>query len=460
MIKTKRVIAFILLITFLASLIFVGKVASTDAKKNSNTKKKITMTVGQKKTIKLNKNVKIKWKTSNKKVVSVSKKGVIKAKKVGKAKVTAKSPNKKVQYIVKVNKKSENITPPESNKIVGNYIKLFFNVNQKTISTATNTITGTLSFSGYESIVKILVNDKFVTQKEFTSNEVEFSIEVNLSKFQNGDKLTIRREYIGDSDQKYNIWDDQKEYTLYTVPETPAPTAGPKATPTPKVVADAWLLFGVDQQTITVDTKKITGKLSFNKYKSAIKVYVNNNLIAQKDFVNGQEEFSINVDFSYYNPGDNIVIFRQYIGDYIPNKGIWDQQKTYTLCTSSGIVPTPTPLPPNYDWYYEGEPHEKGVILLTLNEPTDAKTVCAMLNNVEIEDIEDIYKTFYDRFKDDYSANSDAVEIIKNNIGKQYTITLVDKSDDFLYKTIVSLNANPLVKYAGVNHIVGPAVIW
>jgi len=54
MIKTKRVIAFILLITFLASLIFIGKVASTDAKKNSNTKKKITMTVGQKKTIKLN----------------------------------------------------------------------------------------------------------------------------------------------------------------------------------------------------------------------------------------------------------------------------------------------------------------------------------------------------------------------------------------------------------------------
>ena len=111
MIKTKRVIAFILLITFLVSLIFVGKVASTDAKNNSNTKKKITMTVGQKKTIKLNKNVKIKWKSDNKKVVTVNKKGVIKAKKVGKAKVTAKLPNKKVQYTVKVNKTSENKTP-------------------------------------------------------------------------------------------------------------------------------------------------------------------------------------------------------------------------------------------------------------------------------------------------------------------------------------------------------------
>ena len=111
MTKTKRIIAFILLITILASLIFIGKVANIEAKKNSNTKKKITMTVGQKKTIKLNKNVKIKWKTSNKKVVSVSKKGVIKAKKVGKAKVTAKLPNKKVQYTVKVNKKPDNKTP-------------------------------------------------------------------------------------------------------------------------------------------------------------------------------------------------------------------------------------------------------------------------------------------------------------------------------------------------------------
>ena len=185
-----------------------------------------------------------------------------------------------------------------------------------------------------------------------------------------------------------------------------------------------------------------------------------NILIAQKDFVNEQQDFSINVDFSNYTPGDSIVISRQYIGEYIPNTGVWNVEKTYTLCDSNGIIPTPTPLPPNYDWYYEDEPHEKGVILLTLNEPTDVDTVCAMLNNVEIEDIEDIYKTFYDRFKDDDSANSDAVEIIKNNIGTQYTITLVDKSDDFLYKTIVSLNANPLVKYAGVNHIVGPAVIW
>ena len=281
-----------------------------------------------------------------------------------------------------------------------------------------------------------------------------------MSQYKTGDKLTIRREYIGENKPNFAVWNETKQYILYTVTETPAPTIGPDHTPEPEIVADAWLLFGVDQETLTVDTKKITGILDFNMYESAIKVYVNNNLIAQKDFVNGQQDFTINVDFSNYTPGDSIVISRQYIGEYIPNTGVWNEQKTYTLCTSSGIVPTPTPLPPNYDWYYEGEPHEKGVILLTLNKPTDAKTVCAMLNDAEIEDIEDIYKTFYDRFKDDDSANSDAVEIIKNNIGTQYTITLVDKSDDFLYKTIVSLNANPLVKYAGVNHIVGPAVIW
>ena len=121
----KQLISYILVLTMLVSILFKGTVTNVDAKKASITKKKITMTVGQKKVIKLKGKTKIKWKTSNKKVVTVNKEGAIKAKKVGKAKITASFSDKKIQYIVRVNKKKDDPSatpaphPSRRNRLTG-----------------------------------------------------------------------------------------------------------------------------------------------------------------------------------------------------------------------------------------------------------------------------------------------------------------------------------------------------
>ena len=98
----KQIIAFMLVLTMIASVCFWGNVATIDAKKTSIIKKKITMTVGQKKVIKIKKNAKIKWKSSNKKVLKVNKKGKVTALKPGKCTVKVVNNKKKVVYKIKV----------------------------------------------------------------------------------------------------------------------------------------------------------------------------------------------------------------------------------------------------------------------------------------------------------------------------------------------------------------------
>lgn len=98
----KKIIAGILTVSMLCSLgTGIGEVKA--AKKVKLNKTKITLKVGQKKTLKVTPvTKKVKWSTSKKSVASVSQKGVVKAKTKGKAVITAKVGKKKYKCKVMV----------------------------------------------------------------------------------------------------------------------------------------------------------------------------------------------------------------------------------------------------------------------------------------------------------------------------------------------------------------------
>lgn len=126
--------------------------------------------------------------------------------------------------------------------------------------------------------------------------------------------------------------------------ETPKPTEMPKSTeepnvtatpdPTPvHVTADAWLLFSVEQEIITTDTKYISGILDFSGYDSVVKVIVDGKQVASKEFLNDEKTYNIEVDFSNYKEGCQVVVSRKYLGDNALNGSlyVWDQHKQFIL---------------------------------------------------------------------------------------------------------------------------------
>lgn len=126
--------------------------------------------------------------------------------------------------------------------------------------------------------------------------------------------------------------------------ETPKPTEMPKSTeepnvtatpdPTPvHVTADAWLLFSVEQEIITTDTKYISGILDFSGYDSVVKVIVDGKQVASKEFLNDEKTYNIEVDFSNYKEGCQVVVSRKYLGDNALNGSLYvrDQHKQFIL---------------------------------------------------------------------------------------------------------------------------------
>ena len=84
-------------------------------------KKKVTIKVGGKVTLKLkNAKKKVTWKSSKKKVASVTTKGVVRGKSAGTAKITAKSNKKSYTCTVIVKEKQESFVEPDETGIPGN----------------------------------------------------------------------------------------------------------------------------------------------------------------------------------------------------------------------------------------------------------------------------------------------------------------------------------------------------
>ncbi len=120
---TKRVVSLVLVVTLVCTGMFVPKNETTvqAAKKASLKTKKITLTVGKKKTIKLKnkkKGAKYTFKVKKASVAKVSKKGVVTAKKAGKTEITVKEKRKKktrtvgkVKVTVKKKRSVPSVTP-------------------------------------------------------------------------------------------------------------------------------------------------------------------------------------------------------------------------------------------------------------------------------------------------------------------------------------------------------------
>lgn len=93
---------------FLVAVLFCVPASRLQAKAPKLSRKKLTMTVGQKKVLKVkNTKKKVTWKSGKPKVVRVSKKGVLTAKKAGKAVVKAKVGKRTLKCNVTVKKKSD-----------------------------------------------------------------------------------------------------------------------------------------------------------------------------------------------------------------------------------------------------------------------------------------------------------------------------------------------------------------
>lgn len=95
-----------IIVTLLVTLALLSIPISTDAAEYKLNHTKLTMSVGNTKTLKVSpsKSVKITWKSSNSKVVSVSKSGKLTAKKSGTATITATVNKKKLTCKVTVKK--------------------------------------------------------------------------------------------------------------------------------------------------------------------------------------------------------------------------------------------------------------------------------------------------------------------------------------------------------------------
>lgn len=114
--KVKRAVAVVATVALMLCGIGVGSPDAQAAKKKAAiSKKKLTLTVGQTKKLKV-KNIsakkKITWSSNKKKVASVSSKGVVRAKKAGTATVTAKVGKKK--FTCKVTVKNKKPSLPEA----------------------------------------------------------------------------------------------------------------------------------------------------------------------------------------------------------------------------------------------------------------------------------------------------------------------------------------------------------
>lgn len=112
--KTKKTVAYLILFTLTLGVLAPNFVQAKS--KVALNKKSLTMTVGQKKTLKVKgTKKKAKWSSSKKKIATVSKKGLVKAKKAGKTTITAKIKKKKYRCRVTVKKKESLLKNTVSN---------------------------------------------------------------------------------------------------------------------------------------------------------------------------------------------------------------------------------------------------------------------------------------------------------------------------------------------------------
>ena len=97
MTRTRKMVT-MMMVVFAAMLLMVAPIQAASKTKTT----KVTLKVGQSKTLRVKTASKVKWSSSNKAIVTVNKKGKIVARRAGKAKITAKYGKKKAVCVVTV----------------------------------------------------------------------------------------------------------------------------------------------------------------------------------------------------------------------------------------------------------------------------------------------------------------------------------------------------------------------
>ena len=97
MTRTRKMVT-MMMVVFAAMLLMVAPIQAASKTKTT----KVTLKVGQSKTLRVKTAGKVKWSSSNKAIVTVNKKGKIVARRAGKAKITAKYGKKKAVCVVTV----------------------------------------------------------------------------------------------------------------------------------------------------------------------------------------------------------------------------------------------------------------------------------------------------------------------------------------------------------------------
>lgn len=97
MTRTRKMVT-MMMVVFAAMLLMVAPIQAASKTKTT----KVTLKVGQSKTLRVKNAGKVKWSSSNKAIVTVNKKGKIVARRAGKAKITAKYGKKKAVCVVTV----------------------------------------------------------------------------------------------------------------------------------------------------------------------------------------------------------------------------------------------------------------------------------------------------------------------------------------------------------------------
>ena len=182
------------------------------AKKPVLSKKKLTMSVGESKTLKVkNTKKKVKWSSGKKSVASVSKKGRVKAKKKGKAKVIAKI--KKKKYICKVTVKVKKKQTDKSNS--GNKstpdTSANTNANDSTVKSLTNLYIKNVLQNNTDTWILVNTKDSSGVTYSISYQSIGANVAITLNgktvdktALQKGDSLEIG--YTGDLPDARKSW--------------------------------------------------------------------------------------------------------------------------------------------------------------------------------------------------------------------------------------------------------------
>lgn len=99
--------------------IFTANNSEASTKRIRLDKKEITLRIGEKKKIKVETNLKVKWKSGSKKIATVNNKGIVKAKKAGTVRITVSAKkDKKIKSVCKVIVKEMNNTEQVDDTVV------------------------------------------------------------------------------------------------------------------------------------------------------------------------------------------------------------------------------------------------------------------------------------------------------------------------------------------------------